>query len=180
MIVPTKGNISLEQIKKLIGDCSNSDSLSKIIIKTANNSNNNNNFVKDEHGLLTGKPVVINARSLELETCKKELEETKSKLQEFKSLAEKLQSQLDEKDKNLLEMVSKHSEVNGKYTKLLEEHEEMKKKLEKVSSTTPVAVTSPVKKETRSSSNSHTQQSNQNTSSMKTRGVRVTLVKNKS
>ena len=177
VIVPTKGNISLEQIKKLIGDCSNPDSLSKIIIKTSNNSNNNNNFSKDDHGLLSGKPVVINARSVELEKCIKDLEETKSKLQEAKSLAEKLQSQLDEKGKNLQEMEKKHSEINAKYTKLLEENEEMKEKIDKLSSSTPVAVTTPVKKDTRSSTNV---QNNQNSCSMKTRGVRVALVKNKS
>lgn len=86
-------------------------------------------------------------------------------------------------------MEKKHSDINAKYNKLLEENEEMREKINKLSSntstvaTTPVAATTTsvaatttsVKKETRSSTNV---QNNQNTCSMKTRGVRVALVKN--
>lgn len=193
VIVPAKGNISYDAIKRLVSDINNPEALSKIIIKTSN-SNNNNNCLSDEHPLLSGKPVVINTRSLELESCKKELEETKTKMQEFKNLVDKLKSQLNEKEKNITELVNKNSDITAKYNSISEENEELKRKLKETttkatsttsststssaSASTPASTT--LRKETRSITNQQSQVNNINTSSIKTRGVRVHVLKHKS
>lgn len=180
LILP-KGNLSGEPYKKIIIEASSAEAFTRLI-NAGNSNNNNNNCIREDRPLLTGKPIIINARSLDHESCKKELEETKSKLQEFKNMVGKLRSQLEEKDKKLLEITSKNSDLTSKLNTIKEENEDLKKKLEKLQATTGTSsptTPSSIRKETRSTSNQQSQQNNQNTSPIKTRGVRV-QVKNKS
>lgn len=102
-------------------------------------------------------------------------------MQEFKSMVDRLKCQLDEKDKSISEMVIKTTDLNSKIDALKEENVDLKKKLEKATGTLAPPATTPssARKETRSTTNQQSQQNNQNTSPIKTRGVRV-QVKNKS